>query len=346
MPTSNLIENLRGLIVSHRAQDEAAFERNAEAIIRSLRVQNSPSEARSLRDALRERKSVSKKPTLAAPPPVFYGGAILPTSSHAAGLIAFDHRRESPQLVLQQRTRQSLDEIIREHEANRKLAEAGLPPRNRLLFWGPPGCGKTGAARMLASHLGIPFGVVRLGSLITSFVGETGSNLQRVLDIAESSRMVLLLDEADAIAKTREDENDVGELRRVVNSLLQGLDSFGSKESILILASNHTHLFDEAVWRRFDDVIQFPLPQKPERLTLLKHLASGLKVTGSLDTVASKLAGVSFADIEKAVYFVARRAVLTGAKSVSAKELEQAALDWRAKVNAATARPKSSSQKR
>ncbi len=332
--------------MSHRSRDEAAFERNAEAIIRSLNVQNSPSEAKSLRDALRERKSASPKPSLAAPPAVFYGGGILPPSNHAAGLISFGHSKEEPQLVLQQRTQQSLDEIVREHEAQRKLAEAGLPLRNRLLFWGPPGCGKTAAARMLASRLGIPFGVVRLGSLITSFVGETGSNLQRVLDFAESSRMVLLLDEADAIAKTREDENDVGELRRVVNSLLQGLDSFASKDSILILASNHTRLFDEAVWRRFDDVIHFPMPQKSERLILLKHLASGLKITGSMDAVASKLAGVSFADIEKAVYSVARRAVLTGARAVSAKDLELAAVDWRAKVNAATARPKPPSRKR
>ncbi len=346
MPTSNLIENLRGLIVSHRSQDEAAFKRNAEAIIRSLMVQNCPSEAKTLKDALRERKSSSKKSIIGAPSPVFFGGAISPSTIPLAGLIAFDYRKPTTHLVLQQRTQQSLDEIIREHEAQRKLAQAGLPPRNRLLFWGPPGCGKTRAARMLASRLGLPFGVVRLGSLITSFVGETGSNIQRVLDAAESSRMVLLLDEADAIAKTREDENDVGELRRVVNSLLQGLDSFASKESILILASNHTSLFDEAVWRRFDDVVQFPLPQKSERLILLKHLASGFKIKGDLDSVASKLAGVSFADIEKAVYSVARKAVLNGAKAVSTKDIEVAALEWRAKVKAATTKAKSPSQNR
>jgi SpoVK/Ycf46/Vps4 family AAA+-type ATPase len=114
--------------------------------------------------------------------------------------------------------------------------------------------------------------------LITSFVGETGSNLQKVLSLAEQSPMVLLLDEADAIAKARDDANDVGELRRVVNSLLQGLDSVAKRRSLVILASNHSHLFDPAIWRRFDEIVEFPLPSQSERILQLKHLTSGLKL--------------------------------------------------------------------
>ena len=153
--------------------------------------------------------------------------------------------------------------------------------------------------------------------------------------MADQTPMVLLLDEADAIAKARDDANDVGELRRVVNSLLQGLDSLAPHRSLIILASNHSHLFDSAVWRRFDDVIEFPLPGQTERLAQLKHLASGLRLKGSLLTAARQMAGFTFAEIERAVMDVAKTKILDRSETVLVEAIVAEGKRWRRKMQAA-----------
>ena len=147
--------------------------------------------------------------------------------------------------------------------------------------------------------------------------------------------MVLLLDEADAIAKSRDEKNDVGELRRVVNSLLQMMDSFAGRPSILIFASNHTHMMDSAIWRRFDDIIAFPMPGEKERLELLQHLTSGLTLKGSLISLARQLSGVSYAEIEKAVYDVTRATVISGQDVVPTRAISEAVASWQGKLRSA-----------
>jgi AAA+ superfamily predicted ATPase len=167
-----------------------------------------------------------------------------------------------------------------------------------------------------------------------------------VLSAAEQSPMVLLIDEADAVAKSRDDSQDVGELRRIVNALLQGLDTFTSRRSIIIFASNHSHVFDAAVWRRFDEVVSFPLPGNAERLRLLKYLTSGLSLTGNLPKVAGQLAGHSYADIERAVHAVAKDMVLSQRKTVPAADIVTEAKKWQAKLTSANARsPRSKPRK-
>ena len=329
MPLLALVENLRNLIVTHNGHDEAGFRRTAEAIIRELGVENRPSEARSLREALGNASSVTNGNSASTV------GALTPLAKQSNGLVSFVESPQRQLLFFRKETEQALQRIVLENRECEKLAEAGLRPKGRLLFWGPPGCGKTATAGWLANELSLPFGIVRLGTLITSFVGETGSNLQRVLALAARVPMVLLIDEADAVAKARDDNNDVGELRRVVNALLQGLDSFNSKRSLVILASNHSHLFDPAVWRRFDDVVPFSMPTNAERLVLLQHLTSGLKLTGSLASAAKQLAGCSFADIERAVNETAKAKVLSGVKSVAWASVVTAARDWRLRVASA-----------
>lgn len=329
MPLPALVENLRNLIVTHNGHDDSGFRRSAEAIIRELGVENRPGEARLLRDALGKANGVGNgKATPVA--------ALTPLSRQASGLVSFIEMPQNRELFFRKETRRALDRIVLENQQSAKLAEAGLRAKSRLLFWGPPGCGKTVTAGWLANELCLPFAMVRLGALITSFVGETGSNLQQVLTMAAQTPMVLLIDEADAIAKARDDNNDVGELRRVVNALLQGLDSFEARHSIVVLASNHSHLFDPAVWRRFDDVVPFSLPTKAERLVLLRHLTSGLKLSGSVEEAAKQMAGCSFAEIERAVNEIAKTKVLTGAKSVTSASIVAETREWRLKVDSAT----------
>ena len=340
MAFPELVDNLRGMIVSHSGRDDEAFRRNAEAIIRSLSVQNRPSEARSLREALRPVSSKAAEIRPAQSTNV----SISVLTRQGPGLISFIPQTRNRSLVFSEQTQHSVNEVLAEYRAAARLAEAGLYPRRKLLFWGPPGCGKTATAQWLAGELGLPCGIVRLASLITSYVGETGANLQRVLQMAEQTPMVLLLDEADAIAKSRDAENDVGEMRRVVNALLQGLDAFTSRHSIVILASNHTYLFDEALWRRFDDVVEFPLPSPAELLKLLRHLTSGLKLKGSLPTVAKSLTGRSYAEVERAVFEVAKSSVLSDRDSINASEIAVASQRLQQKVSAAMQRKKPSSK--
>ena len=284
--------------------------------MRELGVTNRPDEAKALRDAISLLTLNGSQ--LSA------NSSKLPSVTNRNGdpvLSILKPKIKKEAVFLSNDAQKSLKLIIEENQNSNRLAEAGLSPRRKILFWGPPGCGKTVTAELLASELGWGFGVVRLSSLISSFVGETSSNLQKAFNFANANQMILLFDEADAIAKNREDRNDVGELKRVVNSLLQCLDEIVPRKSIIILASNHQHLFDSAIWRRFDDVVEFGLPSAESRLAQLNYLTSGLHLDGSIKEVVKGTAGASFAEIERSVLDVAKFKILSNASSVAAKQI-------------------------
>lgn len=165
-----------------------------------------------------------------------------------------------------------LDSLIEERRSASKLAKANLQPSKTVLFTGPPGVGKTLAARHLSLQLGLPLLVLDLASVISSFLGRTGNNIKQAFDFAKHRDCVFFLDELDAVAKRRDDNSDVGELKRLVTVLLQEIDLWGSN-NLLIAATNHAGLLDPAVWRRFDSNIEFPVPTA-EQLRTLGTLAS------------------------------------------------------------------------
>ena len=161
----------------------------------------------------------------------------------------------------------------------------GVPRRNQVIFWGPPGCGKTSAAEALAAELGVPLVVVRLDAIVSSYLGQTAGNLRRIFDYADSGRWVVLFDEFDALGRERSDPSEHGEIKRVVNSFLQLLDSY-TGPGLLVAATNHEETLDRGLWRRFDEVVEFPLPTVKEIRTLLrrglKHLrAERLRIDGA-----------------------------------------------------------------
>lgn len=215
-------------------------------------------------------------------------------------------------LVLEQDVLQICHELVEEHHRADLLGSYGLEPRHRILFAGPPGNGKTTLAEAFASELMYPLIVVRYENIIGSYLGETASRLQKVFETARSRKCVIFLDEFETLGKERGDTRETGEIKRVVSSLLLQIDRLPS-HTVVITASNHPELLDRAVWRRFQVKLQLPLPTKEQRILFIKNfeMRTGFSFKTSYNTLADKLAGISFSEIEEFCIDVLRRCILS-----------------------------------
>lgn len=212
-------------------------------------------------------------------------------------------------------TQLALDRIVLERQNPDKLLEAGLEPTRTAIFTGPPGVGKTLAARWLARELGRPLLILDLSSVMSSFLGRTGTNLRHVLDYAKTMECVLLLDELDAIAKRRDDTGEIGELKRLVTVLIQQLDDWPSS-GLLLAATNHANLLDPAIWRRFEASVEFALPNIEGAKVFINDVLSGVldDPTVWADILSAALAEKSYSDIERDIISARRSAALNGGK--------------------------------
>jgi SpoVK/Ycf46/Vps4 family AAA+-type ATPase len=211
-------------------------------------------------------------------------------------------------LVLAPEARTSLERYVIEQRKAQALADHGLKPRRRLLLHGPPGCGKTMTAQALAGELKLPLIRVRLEMVFSKYLGETASTLSDVFAEALRMRGVYLFDEFDALGRTRLDDNEVGEIKRVVTTFLQLLDADDS-DSLLVAATNTGHTLDTALFRRFDDVLELPEPTEVQRRELLSRLLRAWRMKPADNTVADTV-GLSFADIRAAVEDAHKDAIL------------------------------------
>jgi SpoVK/Ycf46/Vps4 family AAA+-type ATPase len=221
-------------------------------------------------------------------------------------------------LIIGDKVKCQFDQIIREFKDADILATYGLSYKKKILLCGKPGTGKTYTVRIISSLLNIPLVYVRFDSIISSYLGETASNLRKVFDYIEQGTWIVLFDEFDIIGKNRDDIHEHGEIKRVVNNFLQMMDSFKGT-SLLFAATNHQYLLDSAIWRRFDDILFYELPEKEDRIRLFERYLKSMKRESNIDliTIAENAEGLSPSDIrmvaEEAIKFsiIDSRSVLT-----------------------------------
>ena len=205
----------------------------------------------------------------------------------------------------------TIEQILVERERMAELLDANLEPSRTILFTGPPGVGKTLTAHWIAYRLGKPLFTLDLASVMSSLLGRTGANLRAVLDYAKEQDGVLLLDEFDAVAKRRNDDTEIGELKRLVTVLLQEIDLWPS-DRLLIAATNHGDLLDPAIWRRFDVVADFPLPTKDSLRDVLDQELGPHVQQGYVAALAAVSSGQSYSDVVRLVRGARRNALLSG----------------------------------
>lgn len=229
---------------------------------------------------------------------------------------------------------EAIHQIIEEQKKAESLISRGVSPTNRLLLFGPPGCGKTITAYAIGKELGLDIAYVRLDGLVSSYLGQTGTNIRKIFDYVKNKRIILFLDEFDAIAKKRDDSNELGELKRVVTTLLQNLDNLPS-HVMLIAATNHEQLLDTAVWRRFETTILIDYPNDAQRRQIIEHNISRLLPNPNMDIHRAVILtkGMNGSDIANYVESLAKRAILEGYEDdVSFKHIVEAWLSNRSLV--------------
>lgn len=254
-------------------------------------------------------------------------GAFIPTDKRnniplATAINQHDLRHE---MILPEEIENKIKRIESEFSARERLAAFGLKPKKKILLYGNPGCGKSMSAERIAWTIGLPFLKVRLDAIISSYLGESASNLKKLFDSLNGYPCVLLLDEFDYIAKTRGNGQDVGEMHRVVNILLNLLEDYDAP-GILIATTNIEGSIDKAIFRRFDDIIEIPKPGKEEIVRLLKSTLSTIEIDKKvkLEIVAEKLKSFSAALIVKVAQDAAKFSVIEGRKIVSQADLIKA----------------------
>ncbi|MGO9601361.1 MAG: AAA family ATPase [Isosphaeraceae bacterium] len=327
-------EAIRKLLLAHFQGDDVAFRSAADEFVENERRLNRHTVANNLERILSDAngQQAIRKNALVS---IANGSGNLPRDKERNALLVelAESRRELDDLVLSAPVRESLDRIVLERRHAELLRSHGILPTSKVLFCGPPGCGKSVAAEALARELYLPLATVRFDAVVSSYLGETAANLRKVFEFGRSRPLVLLFDEFDAIGKERIAPDEHGELKRVVNSFLQLLDGFHA-ETLTIAATNHQGLLDPALWRRFDEIVVFPQPTRDEIEVLLSRRFRQKPVDQQvvLGDLALSLEGSSHADVERLSFDAIKQTILNGHESVKAVTLDAAIARLKARL--------------
>jgi SpoVK/Ycf46/Vps4 family AAA+-type ATPase len=298
-------EQLKAMVRSYVEGDRERFLTVSMQVAAYAARKGNSNLAKALRELIDQAKQQS------ALPPVRPSVPIARPAGELADLIAASYpKTRLADMVLAASPRQSLKRIVVEYRHQAKLRSHGLSARRKMLLVGPPGSGKTMTASALAGELKLPLLAVRLDGLITKFLGESAAKLRQVFDSMSVTHGVYLFDEFDAIGGDRGRPNEVGEIRRILNSFLQFLESDES-DSVILAATNHLEILDPALFRRFDDVVRYELPTPEQAEELVRNRLNTFHLEGVVwDDVRQVTQGLSYAEIVQACTEIAKAAVL------------------------------------
>lgn len=308
-------EQLKALIRSHLSDDSERFY--------TIALQMAAYEAQQGHGALAHdiREIVDKSRRE-------HGPRIIKFPVDLRGLVLTDEP-DTPEasLVMPESLLTRVDRIIHEYRQQQKLKAHGLSHRRKLLLVGPPGTGKTMTARVLAHELRLSLNTVQVDKLVTKFMGETSAKLRQIFDLIQQAPGIYLFDEFDAIGGERMLENDVGEMRRVLNAFLQFIE-LDTSDSLIIAATNSPKLLDRALFRRFDDVLYYALPDAEDRKRLIQNvLGTFFPPKFAWAKVLCESEGLSHAEIDMACCDAIKESILADKKKVTATQLQQMLVD-------------------
>lgn len=317
-------EQLKALIRSYTAGDDDRFRSVAMQIAAHFAKRGSIQLADELRKLIDEAQRVQTRASQPRAVP------IARPAGELAGLVTASYpSTRLTDMILPEAVERRLKEVARQYRQRDRLRSHGLSPKRKILLVGPPGCGKTMTASALAGECGLPLMFVQLHSLITKYMGETAAKLHLVFDAMGQTRGIYLFDEFDAIGAARSARNDVGEVRRILNSFLQFMERDDS-DSIVVAATNFVGMLDEALFRRFDDVIVYELPDTSMTEDLIKNRLSSFDVSElRWKRIATAARGLSHADVTRACDDAAKDAVLSESKLITSENLERSLLSRR-----------------
>ena len=320
-------DHLKALIRSHAEGDEERFYAIAMQVAAQAARQGHGRFAQELRDLVDKAKGRAKEVAGQRTRPV----PVVQPRGELAGLLSAGYpKTRLADMALDDGIRGRIDRVLLEQRQHDRIEEHGFAPLRKLLLVGPPGTGKTMTAAALAGELSLPLFTIQLDGLITKFLGETAAKLRIVFDAIQETRGVYLFDEFDALGGERAARNEVGEIRRVLNSFLQFLEN-DTSDSLIVAATNHPKLLDRALFRRFDSVIEYDVPssdiaEKVMRARLAPLDGSRINWT----TVLNATEQLSHADLVRSCDDAAKNAILTHRTSLETKDLIDALGERRA----------------
>jgi SpoVK/Ycf46/Vps4 family AAA+-type ATPase len=314
-------EHFKALVQRHIEGDEEAFFAIATQVAARAARAGKSEFARELRALIEAAKAPSTVPQLKPTP-------LIQPRGELAGLMTVSYPATSlSHMTLSADVRAKLERVIAEQRQREQLSDHGLEPIHRLLLLGPPGTGKSMSAGVLAHELRLPLFTIQLDALMSKYMGETAAKLRLVFDAVAATRAVYLFDEFDALGSERAASNDVGEARRVLNSFLQFLDA-SFPASLVVAATNHPQLLDKALYRRFDLVVSYDLPDAESAIAVLqKRLTLVHTRTVDWSDVAKHVEGLSQSDLVRAAEAAAKNVLLSGQAKLSTAAVKSALME-------------------
>lgn len=318
-------EMIKRLVRAIAARSQDDLDRLADLIVESERNSGHSRLARELESILEDKPEKKRSSRAGIDSDRTIRELPISRRHHEMLVSLIPHDALEHHIVLPPEIEERFARIEKEYAARERLSAYGLNPRKKVLLYGPPGCGKTLGAKRIAWNTGLPLMKVRFDALVSSYFGESASNLRAVFDAAKERPCVLLLDECDFIAKSRVTSKDIGEVARIVNTLLQLMEEYDAP-GLLVATTNIETSLDEALFRRFDDVFQVPLPGKVEIRKLLTLALSSVEQSKSInwDKVVDELEGVSAAYVVRVAQAAAKTAVLCGKRVVEQQHFDAA----------------------